>query len=280
MSAILRFAPSPNGLLHLGHAFSALFTWGAAAKLGGTALLRIEDIDPLRCKPEFDVALRDDLHWLGLNWPEPVLLQSERMDAYRAAARQLGDLLYPCGCTRAEIAARTAGGLVDPDGTVLYDGKCRLHGVAAGRPVQWRIDIARATTAAGSLAITTLPVEGVNVDFDRPVGREADPARWGDAVLVRKDVATSYHLSVVVDDAAEGVTHVTRGQDLDAATDLQVLLQALLGLPSPAYAHHGLIRDEGLQKLSKSRGSTSLRDLRSAGWTAADVRRELEFAQT
>lgn len=277
MSAILRFAPSPNGHLHLGHAFSALFTWRAAAALRGTALLRIEDIDPARCKPEFDLALRDDMHWLGLDWPEPVLRQSERMDAYRAAARQLGDLLYTCDCTRTEIAERTIGGPTDPDGTPLYDGKCRRHGVAGGRPVQWRIDMARASAVAGALEIAGLPVRGIDIDFGRPAPRAADPARWGDAVLVRKDVATSYHLAVVVDDAAQAVTHVTRGRDLDTATDLHVLLQALLDVPSPVYAHHGLVRDGSLEKLSKSRGSTSLRDLRTTGWSPADVRRELGF---
>lgn len=272
MSAILRFAPSPNGRLHLGHAFSALFTWRAAAALGGTALLRIEDIDPARCKPEYDVALREDLHWLGLDWPEPVLRQSERMPAYRQAALRLGDLLYPCDCTRAEIAARTAGGPTDPDGTPLYDGKCRTHGLAGGGPVQWRIDMPRAMATAGPLTMTTLPVDAIDVDLNRPAWREAEPARWGDAVLVRKDVPTSYHLAVVVDDAAQAVTHVTRGQDLEAATDLHILLQALLGLPSPAYAHHGLILDDGLQKLSKSRASTSLNQLRADGWTARDIR--------
>jgi len=277
MSAILRFAPSPNGLLHLGHAFSALFTWRAAAALGGTALLRIEDIDPVRCKPEFDAGLRDDLRWLGLDWPEPVLRQSDRMDAYRAAGARLGDLLYPCDCTRAEIAARSAGSPTDPDGTPLYDGKCRRRGLAGGRRVQWRLNMEKAIAAAGSLTMTTLPVQGIDIDFDHPVQRAAHPGRWGDAVLVRKDTPTSYHLSVVVDDAAQGVTHVTRGEDLEAATDLHVLLQALLALPSPAYAHHRLIRDESLLKLSKSRGSTSLRDLRAAGWAANDIRTELGF---
>jgi glutamyl-Q tRNA(Asp) synthetase len=276
MSAILRFAPSPNGWLHLGHAFSALFTRRAATALGGTALLRIEDIDPARCKPEFDAGLQEDLHWLGLDWPEPVLRQSARMDRYRAAAVQLGDLLYPCDCTRTEIAARASHG-VDPDGTPLYDGKCHRHGVAGGRPVQMRLDMTRAIERAGGLTITALPVAGIHVDFAHPQLRPADPARWGDAVIVRKDAPTSYHLSVVVDDAAQGVTHVTRGKDLEAATDLHVLLQRLLGLASPAYAHHDLIRDTDREKLSKSKGSTSLRDLRAAGWTPEDARTRLGF---
>lgn len=277
MSAILRFAPSPNGHLHLGHAFSALFTWRTAETLGGTALLRIEDIDPARSKPEFDTAIRTDLRWLGLAWPEPVMRQSERMDAYRAAAARLGDLLYPCDCTRAEIATRTTGRVTDPDGTPLYDGKCRDHGLAGGRQVQVRLDSERAIAAAGELAITVLPVNGIDVDVSRPQNRPANPARWGDAVIIRKDTPTSYHLSVVVDDAAQDVTHVTRGEDLEAATDLHVLLQTLLGLPSPAYAHHALILDGDRQKLSKSKDSTSLATLREAGWTAQHVRETVGF---
>ncbi len=273
--AVFRFAPSPNGLLHMGHAFSALFTWRAAAAHGGTALLRIEDIDPARCKPEFDTALRDDLRWLGLDWPEPVLRQSARMDTYRDAAHRLGDLLYPCDCTRTEIAARATG--IDPDGTPLYDGRCRRHGLAGGRPIQLRLDMARATSIAGALEIAILPVHGIDVDFDHPHSRAAEPRRWGDAVLVRKDTPTSYHLSVVVDDAAQAVTHVTRGRDLEAATDLHVLLQRLLGLPSPAYAHHDLVRDAAREKLSKSKGSEALRDLRRDGWTPGAVREALGF---
>jgi glutamyl-Q tRNA(Asp) synthetase len=273
-SPILRFAPSPNGFLHLGHAFSALFTWRAAERLGGTALLRIEDIDTARCKPEYDAALREDLHWLGLAWPEPVMRQSARFDIYRASAQQLGDLLYPCTCTRAEIAARAAA--TDPDGAPLYDGHCRRHGPKAGLPVQMRLKMDKALQRAGALSVTELPVDGIDLG-DGPSTRSADPARWGDPVLVRKDTPTSYHLSVVVDDATQGVTHVTRGMDLYAATDLHVLLQKLLGLPSPIYAHHGLIRDETMAKLSKSRQSKSLRDLRSEGASAAGIRTGLGF---
>jgi glutamyl-Q tRNA(Asp) synthetase len=272
---VLRFAPSPNGYLHLGHAFSALFTWRAAAALGGIALLRIEDIDPARCKPEYDDALQEDLHWLGLRWPEPVMHQSRRMDAYRAAAAQLGDLLYPCDCTRAEIAARATS--TDPDGAPLYDGKCRNHGITGGRPSQMRLDTNAAIRRAGPRFYLAAPVAGIDADFTNAIAQPANPARWGDAVLVRKDTPTSYHLSVVVDDAAQGVTHVTRGQDLEAATDLHVLLQALLGLPTPVYAHHGLVRDADTQKLSKSKGSPSLRDLRASGHTAGELRAGLGF---
>jgi glutamyl-Q tRNA(Asp) synthetase len=273
--AVLRFAPSPNGYLHLGHAFSALFTWRAAAALGGVARLRIEDIDPARCKPEFDRALREDLRWLGLVWPEPVLRQSGRFEAYRAAAGRLRDFLYPCDCTRTEIAARATG--TDPDGAPLYDGKCHHHGLAGDRPLQWRLDMTRARRYARGLEIAELPVHGVDIDFAHPHLRPADPAKWGDAVLVRKDTPTSYHLSVVVDDAAEGVTHVTRGADLYAATDLHVLLQRLLELEPPIYAHHALIAGDDSQKLSKSKNAPSLRSLRGDFWSPADVRTRLGF---
>ena len=273
--AVLRFAPSPNGYLHLGHAFSALFTWRAAAALGGVARLRIEDIDRARCKPEYDRALREDLRWLGLVWPEPVLRQSGRFEAYRAAAGRLRDFLYPCDCSRSEIAARATG--TDPDGAPLYDGKCHRHGLAGGRPLQWRLDMARARRYSRGLEIAELPVRGVDIDFAHPRLRPADPGVWGDAVLVRKDFPTSYHLSVVVDDAAEGITHVTRGADLYAATDLHVLLQRLLELDAPIYAHHGLIAGEDQLKLSKSKGSPSLRSLRGDFWSPAEVRARLGF---
>ncbi|MEQ1768723.1 MAG: tRNA glutamyl-Q(34) synthetase GluQRS [Devosia sp.] len=271
---ILRFAPSPNGRLHLGHAFSALFTWRAAETLGGVALLRIEDIDRARCKPEFDAGIREDLTWLGLTWPEPVMRQSERFTAYRAAAAQLGDLLYPCSCSRTEVATRAIA--ADPDGAPLYDGHCRRHPPAAGAAVQWRLKMDEALLQAGVPTISALPVDGTELGTVAAV-RAADPLRWGDAVLVRKDTPTSYHLSVVVDDAAQGVTHVTRGADLLAATDLHVLLQRLLRLPSPVYAHHALVRDEDQHKLSKTKGSPSLESPRDSGTSAADIRVALGF---
>jgi glutamyl-Q tRNA(Asp) synthetase len=277
---ILRFAPSPNGLLHLGHAYSALFTWQAAAQLGGTALLRIEDIDPARSKPEFTQAIVDDLHWLGLDWPEPVWRQSERFPAYAKAADWLRamDLLYPCFCSRTEIAAHATG--TDPDGAPLYAGTCRHFGdadIAArlerGDPVQYRLDLQRAMALTGPLTFT---VVGPSMR-DRPQIRYTRPERWGDVVLQRKDTPTSYHLSVVVDDAAQGVTHVTRGRDMEAATDIHVLLQFLLALPSPIYAFHRLLLDEDGKKLSKSKGSSSLQALRKAGRTPEDIRHELGF---
>lgn len=277
----LRFAPSPNGLLHLGHAYSALLTWQAAEQLGGVALLRIEDIDKERCKPEFDAAIRRDLAWLGLTWPEPVLRQSERFDIYADAAARIDVqlLLYPCFCSRGEIAAAATG--ADPDGAPLYPGTCRhldpdivARRLEAGDPVQYRLDMDMALSRTGALSFT---VVGPSV-LDRPQVRFARPERWGDVVLQRKGTPTSYHLSVVVDDAAQGITHVTRGRDMEAATDIHVLLQFLLGLPTPVYSFHKLILDAEGRKLAKSRASKSLADLRAEGWVPADVRRELGFA--
>ncbi len=278
---IFRFAPSPNGYLHLGHAYSALFTAHWAEQSGGTMLLRMEDIDTARCRPEFVAAVHDDLNWLGLSWPEPVRRQSEHFADYARAADGLRTrgLLYPCFCSRAEIRV-AAGKATDPEGAPLYPGTCR--GLSAGErasrlergvPVQWRLDMEKAISEAGATVIReTQP------DPSAPISsRRANPARWGDVVIVRKDTPTSYHLSVVVDDAAQGVTHVTRGMDLHAATDIHVLLQALLDLPGPLYCHHALIVDEDREKLSKSKGSTSLRALRAQGWTPEKVRAELGF---
>ncbi len=269
-SPVLRFAPSPNGLLHLGHAYSALFTDFWAGRLGGTFLLRLEDTDIGRCRPEFAVAIKDDLAWLGLSWPEPVMVQSERFAVYEAAADRLKarGLLYPCDCTRQEIAERARGR--DPDGAPLYDGKCRIHGLAGGpgRQIQWRLDLARAIGLTGPLSFTV----AAPTPLDRPQIRYARPALWGDVVLQRKDTPTSYHLSVVVDDNAQAVTHVTRGRDMEPSTDVHVLLMMLLGLPQPIYTFHRLIRGEDGRKLSKSKGAPTLRSLRESGWTPADVR--------
>ncbi|SMQ86296.1 glutamyl-Q tRNA(Asp) synthetase [Devosia lucknowensis] len=277
---ILRFAPSPNGYLHLGHALSALVTWKATAMLDGTVYLRIEDIDIQRCKPEFTQAIVEDLEWLGLSWAEPVLLQSERFDIYAEAANRLrqADLLYPCFCSRAEIAAAAQGS--DPDGAPLYPGTCRhlsnaerIERLERGDPVQFRLDTGKARDRTGML---TYSVIGPTLN-DRPQIRYARPERWGDVVLQRKDTPTSYHLSVVVDDAAQGVTHLTRGRDLEAATDIHVLLQMLLGLPTPIYHFHRLLLGDDGGKLAKSKGSQSLRDLRAQGWTPDDVRRAVGF---
>ena len=273
MPATLRFAPSPNGHLHLGHAYSALYTDHWARRLGGQFLLRLEDTDISRCKPEFAEAIYDDLHWLGLSWPTPVLVQSERFPIYAAAAQRLRDLglIYDCDCTRQEIADRSTG--TDPDGAPLYDGKCRVHGPAGGRPMQGRLDLARATALTGPLTFTLAQP----TPLDRPQIHYARPELWGDVVLQRKDTPTSYHLSVVVDDAAQEITHVTRGRDMEPSTDIHVLLQMLLGLPQPLYNFHRLITGDDGRKLSKSKGSPSLRDLRASGETPRSIRARLGF---
>ena len=283
---IFRFAPSPNGYLHLGHAYSALFTQRAAATVDGVTLLRIEDIDVTRCKPEFDTAIREDLEWLGYPFPEPVMRQSERFPIYEATAAKLrqAGLIYPCFCSRAEIAAQATER--DPEGAPLYPGTCRHLApaevetrLAAGHPVQWRLNMQLAQEEIGDiLVIRECPVTDCDVLFSEERPRPCEPGRWGDVVLVRKETPTSYHLSVVVDDAEQGVTHVTRGMDLHAATDIHVLLQALLGLPSPLYAHHGLITDGLDMKLSKSDGVQPLRALRESGWSSEQVWRRLGFA--
>ena len=277
---ILRFAPSPNGRLHLGHAYSALYTAHWAEKLGGQFLLRIEDTDITRSKPEFTQAIFEDLHWLGLDWPEPVLIQSQRFDIYAAHAQRLNDmgLLYPCFCSRTEIDAASTGR--DPDGAPLYPGTCRHLDtseiearLAGGQFANWRLRGAEATALTGPLTYTTAQP----TPLDRPQIRYARPERWGDVIIQRKGTPTSYHLSVIVDDDAQGVTHVTRGRDMEPSTDIHVLLQFLLGLPSPIYNFHKLILDDQGKKLAKSKGSPSLASLRDAGWTAEAVRKHLGF---
>lgn len=274
-SAVLRFAPSPNGYLHLGHAYSALYTDLWARQLGGAFLLRLEDTDIARCKPEFAQAIVEDLNWLGLDWPEPVMVQSERLPIYAAFAERLWSLglLYHCDCTRQEIAERSSA--TDPDGAPIYDGKCKHRGLAggAGRQIQSRLDLHKALALTGPLSFTVLGP----TPFDRPQIRYAKPEAWGDVVLQRKGTPTSYHLSVVIDDDAQDITHVTRGRDMEAATDIHVLLQMLLGLEQPIYNFHRLLFGEDGRKLSKSKDSPSLRDLRASGKTADAIRTELGF---
>lgn len=290
---VFRFAPSPNGELHLGHALSALVGFRAAKAAGGLFLLRIEDIDVGRTRPEFVDGIFTDLAWLGLTWEEPVLYQSGRLDAYQAAAARLEAMgvLYPCWATRAEIeAAVAASGTAarDPDGAPIYPGlwKGRSHAEvsavrASGAPYALRLDMAAACALVqrrldgAPLTFTELgrPDAQLGADAAAATVITAQPERWGDAVVVRKDVPASYHLAVVVDDAWQGVTHVTRGHDLYAATDLHRLLQVLLGLPEPAYHHHRLITDDTGRKLAKSARDTSLRCLREAGATPADISR-------
>jgi glutamyl-Q tRNA(Asp) synthetase len=289
MSApIFRFAPSPNGHLHLGHAFSALMNFDLAQAQGGRLLLRIEDIDRTRCRSQYETAIYEDLGWLGLTWHEPVRRQSDHLDDYRAALDRLAamGLVYPSFESRAEIARlvaeREANGPWprDPDGAPLYPGLGRLlpaherdRRIAAGEPYALRLDLGAAIERAGSLFFT-------EHDFvpraDEVI--EAQPEAWGDVVLARKETPTSYHLSVVVDDALQGVTHVVRGEDLFAATSVHRLLQELLDLPVPVYHHHRLILDGEGRKLAKSTGSTGLRELRGRGLTPHDVRRMIGLA--
>lgn len=254
MPHVTRFAPSPNGPLHLGHAYSAI-TAHDLAGADGTFLLRIEDIDGERSRPELAAEFRADLAWLGLQWQE-VPRQSGRLASYRAAAERLraDGLLYPCTCTRAQIAA--AAGTIGPEGPV-YPGTCRIGVTAPSAPAAWRLDMAAALRRTGPLTW-----------HDGLAGmQQARPDLLGDVVLVRKDAATpaSYHLAATLDDAADGVTLVTRGLDLFVATHVHRLLQALLGLPVPQWHHHGLLAEADGRKLAKRRGSPALSDRRLAG---------------
>ncbi len=276
-----RFAPSPNGHLHLGHAFSALFTWRMARAMNGRFLLRIEDIDRARCKAEFETAIFEDLAWLGIQWEEPVRRQSEHFADYAQALARLESmgLIYPCFATRREIqeVARARPTGFDPDGAPLFDSPHKhapagetAARLASGALHTLRLDMALALELAAKKR--PLPPAVLAMEESGALTRmAADPARWGDVVLARKDVPTSYHLSVVVDDALQGITHVTRGLDLLPSTDLHVLLQTLLDLPSPIYRHHPLVRDASGRKLSKSARDTSLRALRDAGVSAGDI---------
>lgn len=283
MPPVFRFAPSPNGALHLGHALSALTGFEMARRHGGRFLVRIEDIDATRTREDLVQAILDDLAWLGLTWEEPVLRQSAHLEDYRAAAAKLEamGLLYPCFATRSEIAAADAArpGQRDPDGAPLYPGLHKELSTdevekrkAAGEPFALRIDMDRALARAKEklegrpLAFTELDAAGA------PRLIEANPERWGDAVILRKEIPASYHLAVVVDDARQGVTHVTRGADLLASTDLHRLLQVLLDLPEPRYHHHRLVTDAEGRKLAKSAGDTSLAELRARGISPAEVR--------
>ena len=272
-TVVTRFAPSPTGLLHLGHAHSALFAWTLAKRHGGRFLLRIEDIDGPRCRPEFEEAILEDLAWLGLDWESPVLRQSDRLPIYWTALDRLEDrgLVYPCFCTRKEIQAEIAQAPSAPHGPdgPLYPGTCRLltaetqeSRISAGDSFALRLDAAKAQEAVGTLTWNDV-AHGVQT---------ACPERHGDVVLARKDIATSYHLSVVLDDAEQGVSLVTRGEDLFPATHVHRLLQALLGLPIPRWHHHGLITDSSGERLAKRNDALSIRALRETGKTPAEVR--------
>jgi len=285
---ILRVAPSPNGYLHLGHAYSALLNHDMARDLGGRLLLRIEDIDASRCRPEYEAAIYQDLGWLGISWDESARRQSEQFDDHRAALVKLEaqGLIYPSFESRSEIAALVAARNRqgrwprDPDGVPLYPGHARKLPAAerrrrAGEPYALRLAMDAAVARAGVLTWTETG--------KGPQGQTglvtAAPHMWGDVVLARKEMPASYHLAVAVDDALQGVTDVVRGQDLFWATGIHRLLQVLLGLPEPVYHHHKLILDADGRKLSKSTQATSLRELRAAGATAVDVRRMVGLAR-
>ncbi len=274
---ITRFAPSPTGHLHLGHAFSALTAWDMARAAGGQFLLRIEDIDQPRCREEYEAAIYEDLRWLGLDWPEPVLRQNTRHGAYRAALQRLAamGLTYPCSCSRGDIRAALAApqeGAPEngPDG-VLYPGTCRGRKMAerrAGDAIRLNMQ-----AVAGYLAGKTLTFRETG---PRHAGTHrisaTDLPGLGDIVLARRDIGTSYHLAVVVDDAAQGITQVVRGRDLFAATPIHVLLQFLLELPTPSYHHHRLIRDADGTRLAKRHDALALAALRAKGITPLQIR--------
>jgi glutamyl-Q tRNA(Asp) synthetase len=279
---VTRFAPSPTGLLHLGHAHSALFGWSLARRAGGRFLLRLEDIDATRCRPEFAAAIAEDLAWLGLSWVGPVRVQSRHMGDYRAVLDRLSarGLLYPCFCTRAEIAREVAAAGHAPHGPdgPIYPGTCRRLSageraacIARGDPFALRLDMAAALEQAPR-----------DLSFhELGEGRiRCDPAPFGDVVLARKEIPASYHLCVTHDDALQEVALVTRGLDLQPATHLHRLLQALLGWPEPLYAHHRLLTDAGGRRLAKRDRATTLRALREAGHSPAEVRAMAGFPDT
>jgi glutamyl-Q tRNA(Asp) synthetase len=280
---VFRFAPSPNGYLHLGHACSALLNFDLARRAGGRFLLRIEDIDATRCRPEFVAAIYEDLAWLGISWETPVRRQSEHFARYREAVEGLAGLglIYPSFESRAEIARlvmqreATAPWPRDPDGAPLYPGTAkslspeeRERLIGQGTPYALRLDMAAARARTDPL---TWIEHGEGADGETGAV-SAQPEAWGDVILARKETPTSYHLSVVIDDALQGVTDVVRGRDLFWSTSVHLLLQKLLGIPQPAYRHHRLIEDASGHKLSKSTQATALRELRGQGATPADIR--------
>ena len=279
MSIVTRFAPSPTGYLHLGHAFSALFAWHRARDAGGRFLLRLEDIDPGRCRPEFAAAIQQDLAWLGLDWDGDVRVQSQHLAEYRAVLDELAarDLLYPCFCTRADIQRemeQSTAAPHGPDGAPLYPGTCRALSaderaarIAAGERFAMRLHMRRALLEAPCALSFEEAGEGTV---------PCRPEQFGDVVLARKDAPASYHLCVTHDDAAQGVTLVTRAADLKPATHLHRLLQTLMGWPAPRYAHHPLLTDGTGRRLAKRDRAATVRDLRAQGRLPAEVR-ELAF---
>lgn len=284
-----RFAPSPTGPLHLGHAFSALTAWERAQAAGGRFLLRIEDIDQSRARPEWEAQIDDDLAWLGLDWPRPVLRQSDRMRSYRMVIEQLwaDGMLFACTCTRREVEAalsapQEGAPLHGPDG-LIYPGTCRTHRYDGGPPPEdaaLRLDMARAAERVGPVRFTETG-EGPNGESGEiEVSPERMVREIGDVVLARRGWGTSYHLAVVLDDAHQHVTHVTRGRDLFEATAIHVLLQRLLSLRVPVYHHHRLIRDEAGKRLAKRDDARAIAKYRAEGATPSDIRELVRLAPT
>ena len=268
-----RFAPSPTGLLHLGHAYSALLAFDAAVASGGAFLLRIEDIDGPRCDPKFEAQMLEDLRWLGLDWPEPVIRQSDRMASYQEALDRLAkrDLIYPCSCTRKDIQAALSAHQEGDQNFSVYPGTCRgkkMSEYQTGDAI--RLNMARAVALTGTLLFTEIGTLEQQIKSTSP---QAMVRLHGDIVLARKDIKTSYHLAVTVDDAKQGVTHVTRGEDMAELTAIHVVLQKLLGYPTPIYRHHRLIRDEKGKRLAKRHDAMAIKKYREDGFSPQDIRR-------
>ncbi len=282
MHIVTRFAPSPTGYLHLGHVASAVNGWRTARQSGGRFLLRIEDIDPGRCRPEYAAAIQQDLAWLGLDWDGPVRTQSEHLAEYQAVLDELKqrDLLYPCFCTRADIIREVAASIAAPhapDGSPVYPGTCRTLSVAErrdriadGERFALRLDMAEALRQGGP--------RRARLDYqEEGEGRViCRPERFGDVVLARKDAPASYHICVTHDDAVQGINLVTRGIDLKPATDLHRLIQTLMGWPEPTYAHHPLLLDRNGKRLAKRDQAATLRDMRDAGMSVGEVLARIE----
>ncbi len=280
-----RFAPSPTGPLHLGHAYSALLAHDMAQNAGGEFLLRIEDIDRSRARPEWEAQIYDDLHWLGLEWPEPVMRQSERLPVYKDALTTLGEmgLLYRCTCKRRDIEAAVSapqegsGPAFGPDG-LIYPGTCR-HAGHSDSNAALRLDMVKACDMLGT-PVLAFSETGAAHKGSHQITPEELIHRVGDIVLARRDMGTSYHLSVVLDDAAQGITDVIRGEDLYQATKIHVLLQALLNLPTPTYHHHRLIRDAAGKRLAKRDDARAIAKYRNDGASPADIRKMIALPRT
>jgi glutamyl-Q tRNA(Asp) synthetase len=274
VSLVTRFAPSPTGHLHRGHAFSALTAFQAARAAGGRFLLRIEDIDATRCRPQFERAIHEDLAWLGVEWERPVRRQSEHLDDYRAALERLRDegIVYRCFRTRKEILdeiGQAPHGLPPPFRGAPLDASEERRRLAAGEPFAWRLSLEAARARLGPEWTALSFVEESEGEL------RADPSAAGDVVLARKDVGVAYHLAVVVDDALQGITHVIRGQDLFEAAHIQVLIQALMGWPTPTYRHHRLLAGPDGRRFAKRDRSVTLAELRASGLSPATLRAEL-----